>query len=97
MWRASVCYPFRTMSIPRRRWLQGLALAGGYRSAAGAEAPEMALEVLRDVSKFHGTALSDSRLRVIRPALEKRLSELRALRDFEPDESIGPTQGILVG
>jgi hypothetical protein len=84
-----------SVSLPRRRWLQGLALASGFRSAADAQAPQIALDVLRDASRVHGTALSDERLGIIRPALERRLSELQALRDFEPDEGVGPTQGIL--
>jgi hypothetical protein len=38
--------------------------------------------------------LSDDRLRVIAPVLKNRLARLQALRDFEVDDSVAPTQGI---
>ena len=34
-------------------------------------------------------------LRVVKPVLDNRRSQLRALRDFEVDDSVAPTQGIL--
>ncbi len=83
------------MSIRRRRVLQGLALASAFQRAMHSEGPEISHEVLKDVSRFHGMALSDTRLNIIRPALERRLSEIQALRDLELDETIGLTQGIL--
>jgi hypothetical protein len=39
--------------------------------------------------------LSDDRLRVLAPALKNRLARVQALRNFEVDDSIGPTPGIL--
>ena len=48
-----------------------------------------------DVSTAHGTNLSDDRLRVIKPALEHNLPQLRELRDLEIDDAVAPTQGIL--
>jgi hypothetical protein len=38
---------------------------------------------------FHGTKLRDERLRALKPVLERRLTQLRALRDFEVDDAIG--------
>ena len=72
--------------------MQSLAFAGA--PAAGAE-PAITLDVLRSVSAAHGTNLSDDRLRAVKPVLENRRSQLRALRDFEVDDSVAPTQGIL--
>jgi hypothetical protein len=51
--------------------------------------------MLRGVTAVHGTNLSDDRLRVIKAVVEQRLSELSAIRDFEVDDSIAPTRGIL--
>jgi hypothetical protein len=76
--------------VARRRLLQALTLAGGFRAAAGADEPKLSLDVLRDVSSLHGTNLSDARLETIRPALEHRLNELRDFRAFEIDDTTGP-------
>jgi len=75
--------------------LQSLALAGGGSSAVEGAEPAVTLDVLRNVSAAHGTNLSDDRLRVVKPVLERFLPQLRALRDFEIDDSVAPTQGIL--
>jgi len=84
------------MTVSRRRLLQSLALTGPYsRAAAEPAEPAIALDALRSVAEAHGTKLSDSRLRVLKPVLERRLGQLQALRDFEIDDSIAPTQGIL--
>jgi hypothetical protein len=83
------------MTVSRRRLLQSLALTGGYTTAAEGAEPAISLDVLRSVSAAHGTNLSDDRLRVVKPVLEHRLPQLRALRDFEIDDSVAPTQGIL--
>jgi hypothetical protein len=83
------------MTVNRRRLFQSLALIGGYsKTAAGAE-PAITLEALRNVSVAHGTNLSDDRLRVVKPVLEHRLPQLQAFRNFEVDDSVEPTQGIL--
>jgi len=83
------------MPVSRRRLLQSLALAAGAGPAVEGAEPGIALDVLRDVSVAHGTNLSDDRLRVVKPVLERFLPQLRALRDFEIDDSVAPTQGIL--
>ena len=83
------------MTVSRRRLFQTLALAGGYSTEAEGAEPAMALDVLRNVSAAHGTNLSDDRLRIIQPVLENRLPQLRALRDFEIDDTVAPTQGVL--
>jgi len=75
--------------------LQSLALTAGGSSAAEGAEPAVTLDVLRNVSAAHGTNLSDDRLRVVKPVLERFLPQLRALRDFEIDDSVAPTQGIL--
>ena len=83
------------MTVSRRRLFQSLALIGGCSTAAEGAEPSITLEVLRDVSAAHGTNLSDDRLRVVKPVLEHRLPQLQAFRDFEVDDAIAPTQGIL--
>lgn len=83
------------MNTSRRRLLGAFAVANGFGRTANAQEPKITDEVLRDASIVHGTNLSDARVQVIKPALERRLSGLRALRDFEIDDAIGPTQGIL--
>ncbi len=83
------------MNSSRRRLLQSLALAGGYGTAAEGAEPAITIEVLRSASAVHGTNLSDDRLRAVKAIAERRLPQLRALRDFEFDDSVAPTQGIL--
>ena len=83
------------MTVSRRRLFQSLTLIGGCGTAAEGAEPAIALDVLRNVSVAHGTNLSDDRLRVVKPVLEHRLPQLRALRDFEIDDTVAPTQGIL--
>jgi hypothetical protein len=55
----------------------------------------MSLDLLRGASAAHGINLADDRLRVLQPVLEKSLPQMRALRDFEIDDAVAPTQGIL--
>ena len=83
------------MTVSSRRLFQSLALAGGCGVAAEGAESGITLDVLRNVSAAHGTNLSDDRLRVVKPVLEHRLPQLRALRDFEVDDAVAPTQGIL--
>jgi hypothetical protein len=83
------------MTVHRRRLLQFLSLSGGYSTAAESAEPAMALDVLRNVSAVHGTNLSDDRLRLVKPVLEGRLSQLQAFRDFEIDDAVAPAQGNL--
>jgi len=84
-----------SMTISRRQLFESLALAGGYSAAAAGAEPTITLDALRNVSAAHGTNLSDERLGVIKPVLEHRLPQLRTLREFEVDDTIAPTQGIL--
>jgi hypothetical protein len=83
------------MPVSRRRLFQSLALTAGYGAAVEGTESAITLAVLRDVSAVHGTDLSDDRLRVVKPVLEHSLPQLQALRDFEVDAAIAPTQGIL--
>ena len=83
------------MTVSRRRLFQSVALAGGCGAAAEGAEPTITLDVLRNVSAAHGTNLSDDRLQVVKPVLENRLPQLRSLRDFEVDDTVAPTQGIL--
>ena len=83
------------MAVSRRCLVQSLALTGACnRLVEGAE-PAVTVEALRNVSAAHGSNLIDDRLRVIAPVLQSRLARLRVLRDFEVDDSVAPTQGIL--
>jgi hypothetical protein len=83
------------MTVNRRRLLQSLALAGGCTTAAPGAETAITLDVLRNVSAVHGTNLSDDRLRVIKPVLEQNFPQLQAFRNFELDETVEPTQGLL--
>ena len=83
------------MTIDRRRLFQSLALTVCYSKAGKGAEPEITLNVLRDVSTLYGTNLSDDRLRVVKPVLEQRLSQLQLIRDFEFDDTIAPTEGVL--
>jgi hypothetical protein len=83
------------MTVSRRRLFQSVALAAGNSVAVQAAESEITLEALRNVSVAHGTNLSDDRLRVVKPVLENRLAQVRALREFEIDDSVAPTHGIL--
>jgi len=78
------------MKISRRRLFQSLAVAAGSGGAGEAAEPALSLDVLRDVSAFHGTHLSDDRLQILKPVLEHRLEALQPLRDFEIDDSVVP-------
>lgn len=82
------------MAVSRRRLLKSAALAVGARTAVEAAEPNTSLDVLRDVSAAHGTNLTDDRLRILKPVLEQRFPQLQALRAFEPDDAVEPTQGI---
>jgi hypothetical protein len=82
------------MQISRRRLFQSVAVAGSGAAGQAAQ-PVVSLDVLHSVSAFHGTNLSDERLRVVKPVLEHRLEVLQPLRDFEVDDSTAPAEGIL--
>jgi hypothetical protein len=77
------------MSIPRRRLLQAVVLAGGAGGAADAQVSEPGTDALRNVSTFHGVSLSDERLGVLKPVLDRRLTQLRTIRSFEFDDTVG--------
>ena len=83
------------MNASRRRLFHCLALAAGSKVGEGAETA-VTLDVLRTVSAFHGTNLSDDRLRVLKPVLERRWAALQALRDVDIDDSVALAGGILV-
>jgi hypothetical protein len=83
------------MAVSRRRLFSSLTLAAAYSAAAETKEPALTMEVLRSVSAAHGKNLSDDRLRVLKPVLERRLPRLRALRSFEFDDKVEPVQGIL--
>ena len=84
------------MIINRRRILQTLAIGGasGGLSASGQE-PEPSVDAPRSVATAHGVQLSDERLRVLRPVLDRRQQQLQALRDFAIGDNVAPTQGII--
>ena len=83
------------MPVDRRGLLKTLGLGGALYRPAEAQDSAVSAGTLRDVSDFHGTNLSGDRLQVIQPVLERRRSQLRALRDFELDDSVAPVQGPL--
>ena len=46
-------------------------------------------DALRHVAEAHGIELSDARLQVLMPVLERRQSQLKTLRGFELDDTDG--------
>jgi hypothetical protein len=83
------------MAVSRRQWLGSVALTVGCNTVAEGAETAISLEALRNLSAAQGTNFSDARLRVIKPVLEQRLSQLHTLRNFEVDDNVAPTQGIL--
>lgn len=83
------------MSVSRRRLFRALALTAGCSTTIDGAEPAGSLEALRNVSAAHGSNLSDDQLRVVKPVLEQRAPQLRALRGFEISDAVAPTQGIL--
>lgn len=84
------------MTVSRRRLLRSVSLAGAGGAAAQQQAqPATTLDGLRNVAAAHGIDLDDGRPRVLQPVVDRRLAQLRALRDFEIDDAIAPTQGII--
>ena len=82
------------MAVSRRRLFQSLALAAGAGRGAAAE-PVLTLDALRAISTANGTGLSDDRLQILKPVLERRLTQIRDLRNFEFDDGVEPTAGVL--
>lgn len=81
------------MSPSRRRLLQSLALVAAPTLACRQKGQEhkLSVGVLRGASTVHGSALSDERLEAIRPALERQLTAVEAVRGFDLEESVEPT------
>jgi hypothetical protein len=69
--------------------LQALSLAGGIGAVADAQDSSLSTEALRNISALQGRPLADERLQVLKPALERRLTQVRILRSFEIDDSVG--------
>jgi hypothetical protein len=83
------------MMVSRRRLVQSLALTGAYKKAVEGADGAITVDILRNVSAAHGSNLSDDRLRIIAPVITSRLARVQGLRDFEVDDGVAPTQGIL--
>jgi hypothetical protein len=83
----------RLDSIPltRRRTLRALTLgAAGGAACRKSEPAGLSIEALHNVSKVHGSQLTDERLEEIRPLIEQQLARVEALRGFDLDESVEP-------
>lgn len=86
------------MNVARRRLLQTLTLAGGGFHTAAPPAvaqPGLTLDAVRSASTLHGRSVSDARLPILQPVLERRLAQVRVLRNLDIDDSIGPTHGLV--
>jgi hypothetical protein len=83
------------MTVSRRKLFGALAFTAGCGPAVEAAESGIPLDVLRNVAWAHGIDLSDDRLRVIKPVLEHRQAQLRALREFEAGDTVAPAQGVL--
>ena len=66
-----------------------MSLAGGVGAAAQAQDSGLSTEALRGASTVNGNPLPNERLQVLKPALERRLTQVRILRRFEVDDSVG--------
>jgi hypothetical protein len=85
------------MAGSRRRFLHSVSLAGVGVAAAQQPRPAAALDPLRNVSAAYGIDLNEDRLRILQPVLARRFTQLRALRDFDIDDAVAPTRGVLAG
>ena len=77
----------------RRRLLQALTVAAAQTTVACRQTSDearLSVEALRGASVMHGRSLSDERLEVIRPELERQLTQLEAVRNFDLEESVEP-------
>ena len=87
------------MIVARRRLLQTLTLAGGGFHAAAPPAAvaqqDLTIDTVRAASSLGGRNVSDARLPVLKPVLERRLAQLRILRSLDIDDTIGPTHGVV--
>ncbi|MCC6362724.1 MAG: hypothetical protein IT165_04325 [Bryobacterales bacterium] len=79
----------------RRRLFQSLVCGATIGGGAAQVNPVLSLEALRNVAAANGLNLGDERLRVLQPVLERRLPQLRRLREMEIGDQVAPTQGIL--
>jgi hypothetical protein len=78
--------------------LQTLSLVAAQSTlaCAGDQDSGPSIEVLRNVSTVHGSRLTDERLEAIRPAVERQLTQLEAVRRFDLDETVEPATVFLV-
>ncbi len=76
------------MPISRRGLVGSLALV-----PLVAEGQETAS--LKCVADAHGVSLSEERLRVLKPVIEMRKTQLKALRDFQIADSVDLGRGRL--
>ena len=83
------------MTISRRRLVQSLALTGASNGLVEGAQPPINVDVIRSASTANGTHLSDDRVSILAPVLNSCLTRLQALRDFEVDDGVAPTHGIL--
>ena len=83
------------MTVSRRRLLASLALTSDLSASAQSLSPDAGLDALRYVAEASGTHLSDDRLKILKPVLERRQAQLRTLRDFKLDDMVAPTHGTL--
>src|SRR5881394_2998841 len=80
------------MSLSRRSLARSLALGGGLAGQASAQQSSNDLGI---VAAAHGVNLSEERGRVLRPVMERRKTQLKALRDFDVKDSVGINNGRL--
>jgi hypothetical protein len=77
----------------RRGLLQTITLVAAQSTLACRQADQerrLSIDVLRAVSTVHGNSLSAERLEKIRPALERQLIQLEAVRRFDLEERVEP-------
>jgi hypothetical protein len=82
----------------RRRILQAVALVAAQNTIACNETGgehAFSIEALRGAANAHGTGLTDRRLEIIRPAVERNLAQIEALRGFDLDDAVEPATTFL--
>lgn len=72
----------------------GSVAVAGAGSAAAQRAPSITPDAVANISAAHGIKLTEDRVRVLQPVLDRRLAQLQALRDFDIEDGVAPTQGI---
>lgn len=71
------------MDVARRRVIKSLGLGGAWQAAGAQESAPCP-------PGLEASALPADRVRELQPVMERRRAQLKALREFEVDDSVAP-------